>query len=157
MQVPAPLFQCYSQNFCSIIYITSVLTYSLLSINLLFISDTVAMCVYFNSIVTYSCRQHYASRLLHYSELLIYISLVNIANHFIFQITDSTKVCSLHFVDTDIKRTLAGRRVLVAGAFPQRFSWSKQKKERPAPKQRTEDDDVNDHPMELDEPAACSR
>ena len=54
-----------------------------------------------------------------------------------FQITDATRVCSQHFNDCDIKKTLAGKRILVNDAVSSVFEWTtRTKTTRPGPKQR---------------------
>ena len=40
-----------------------------------------------------------------------------------FKISDSTKVCSRHFRNEDLKKTLAGKICLKPGAIPSIFSW----------------------------------
>ena len=39
-------------------------------------------------------------------------------------------MCSAHFGDSDIRRTLAGKKQLVPGAFPCQFSWNGSSKEK---------------------------
>lgn len=41
------------------------------------------------------------------------------------EITNNALVCSAHFEDSDISKTLAGKRKLVAGAVPKEFAWTK--------------------------------
>lgn len=40
-----------------------------------------------------------------------------------FKVTKSTVVCSNHFRENDVKKTLAGKHVLKAGVVPSVFSW----------------------------------
>lgn len=46
-------------------------------------------------------------------------------------------MCSAHFGDGDIKRTLAGKRKLVAGAVPSKFAWTKTPARRIGPQRRS--------------------
>ena len=54
-----------------------------------------------------------------------------------FKINDSTKVCSRHFRSNDVKKTLAGKNILVPDAVPSLFPWTRTspRKRRP-PKER---------------------
>ncbi|XP_078366265.1 uncharacterized protein LOC144650453 [Oculina patagonica] len=56
-----------------------------------------------------------------------------------FQVTKSTKVCSLYFNERDIKKSLGGRRPqLKANAIPSRFAWKgSSPRKRPPPTKRT--------------------
>ena len=49
------------------------------------------------------------------------------------EISDSTKVCSRHFRNEDLKKTLAGKICLKPGAIPSIFSWI-----RTSPRKRKE-------------------
>lgn len=42
-----------------------------------------------------------------------------------FEIKPVTKVCSRHFREYDIKKTLAGKRQLRLGAVPSLFTWTR--------------------------------
>jgi len=55
-----------------------------------------------------------------------------------FQITNGTRVCSEHFKPSELKRSLAGKRVLIKDAVPSIFDWSKDEvsKKRKSPKKR---------------------
>lgn len=53
-----------------------------------------------------------------------------------FRITEKTKVCSLHFKSTDLKRSLSGRRNLLKNAVPSKFQWKSSPKKRKAPTER---------------------
>ena len=54
-----------------------------------------------------------------------------------FQIKPTTKVCSRHFRENDIKKTLAGKFQLRAGAVPSLFSWTRTSpRKRKAPTHR---------------------
>ena len=57
----------------------------------------------------------------------------------VFQIKDeSTKVCSLHFKSSDIKKGFGGRWSLKPGSVPSSFAWSQlSPKKRPPPTDRT--------------------
>lgn len=52
------------------------------------------------------------------------------------QITESTKICSAHFLPGQVKKTLAGLRTLIKGASPSIFPWNEPQKSRKAPKRR---------------------
>lgn len=54
-----------------------------------------------------------------------------------FQVTKTTVVCSRHFREDDVKKTLAGKHVLKAGIIPSVFAWvrSSPRKRKP-PKER---------------------
>lgn len=54
-----------------------------------------------------------------------------------FRITASTKVCSRHFRDEHLKKTLAGKIILKPGAVPSKFAWSTSPRKRKPPTQRT--------------------
>ena len=41
-----------------------------------------------------------------------------------FQITERTKICSLHFKPTDFRKSLTGRRYLMDDAVPSILTWS---------------------------------
>jgi hypothetical protein len=47
-----------------------------------------------------------------------------------FQVTDSTRICSRHFVDDDFTITEKGRKFLKKAAIPSIFQWSRTIKER---------------------------
>ena len=54
-----------------------------------------------------------------------------------FKITESTKVCSRHFRDSDIKKTLAGKHLLKPDAVPSLFPWTRTSpRKRKSPKER---------------------
>lgn len=54
-----------------------------------------------------------------------------------FKITSATKVCSRHFRSSDIKKTLAGKSVLLPDATPSIFSWKRTSpRKRKPPKER---------------------
>ena len=46
------------------------------------------------------------------------------------QMTNSTRVCSVHFKETDFKTTLTGKRVLEKHAVPSMFCWSRSQRKR---------------------------
>ena len=52
------------------------------------------------------------------------------------QITNSTRVCSVHFKEADFKKTLTGKRVLEKHAVPSMFCWSRSPGKRKSPKKR---------------------
>lgn len=52
------------------------------------------------------------------------------------QITNSTRVCSVHFKEADFKTTLTGKRVLEKHAVPSMFCWSRSPRKRKSPKKR---------------------
>ena len=52
------------------------------------------------------------------------------------QITNSTRVCSVHFKEADFKTTLTGKRVLEKHAIPSVFCWSSSPRKRKSPKKR---------------------
>ena len=52
------------------------------------------------------------------------------------QITNSTRVCSVHFMEADFKTTLTGKRVLEKHAVPSIFRWSRSPRKRKSPKKR---------------------
>ncbi|XP_062585919.1 uncharacterized protein LOC134247604 [Saccostrea cucullata] len=54
-----------------------------------------------------------------------------------FQITNNALVCSAHFEDADIKKTLAGKRKLILGAVPTKFAWTKTPAKRLGPQRRS--------------------
>ena len=53
------------------------------------------------------------------------------------QITNSTRVCSVHFKEADFKKTLTGKRVLEKHAVPSMFCWSRSPRKRKSEKART--------------------
>lgn len=53
-----------------------------------------------------------------------------------FKITDATKVCSRHFRDSDIRKTLAGKYTLKPGVVPSVFTWRTSPRKRKPPKER---------------------
>ena len=53
-----------------------------------------------------------------------------------FKITAKTKVCSLHFKPSDLKKTLTGRIHPLESAVPSKFRWSVSPKKRKPPKER---------------------
>lgn len=54
-----------------------------------------------------------------------------------FKISASTKVCSRHFREDDIKKSLAGKQLLKPGAVPSLFTWTRTSpRKRKAPKER---------------------
>ena len=53
-----------------------------------------------------------------------------------FQITNSTRVCSVHFKEGDFKTTLTGKRLLEKHAVPSVFCWSSSPRKRKSPKKR---------------------
>ena len=55
-----------------------------------------------------------------------------------WQITRTTKVCSLHFRSEDLRKSLNGRLYLIANGVPSRFAWSvPSPRKRKAPTERT--------------------
>ena len=53
-----------------------------------------------------------------------------------FQINEKTKVCSLHFKSTDLKKSLNGRIHPLPDAVPSKFKWKDSPKKRKPPKER---------------------
>ena len=54
-----------------------------------------------------------------------------------FTIVKSTKVCSLHFRPSDLRKSLNGRIFVKSNAVPSKFEWQKQSpKEKKVPTQR---------------------
>ncbi|CAC5363485.1 unnamed protein product [Mytilus coruscus] len=52
-------------------------------------------------------------------------------------ISDATRVCSSHFLTTEIQKTLTGKRKLAQGAVPSLFAWSiSATPKRPGPRRR---------------------
>ena len=56
--------------------------------------------------------------------------------HMYLQITNSTRVCSVHLKEADFKKTLTGKRVLEKHAVPSMFCWSRSPRKRKSPKKR---------------------
>ena len=55
-----------------------------------------------------------------------------------WQITRTTKVCSLHFRSKDLRKSLNGRLYVIANGVPSRFAWSvPSPRKRKAPTERT--------------------
>ena len=52
------------------------------------------------------------------------------------QITNSTRVCSVHFKEADFQTTLTGKRVLEKHAVPSIFCWSRSPRKRKSPTKR---------------------
>jgi len=52
------------------------------------------------------------------------------------QITNSTRVCSVHFMEADFKETLTGKRVVERHAVPSMFRWSRSPRKKKSPKKR---------------------
>ena len=63
----------------------------------------------------------------------IYINYYDLVH---LQITNSTRVCSVHLKDANLKTTLTGKRVLEKHAVPSIFWWSRSPRERKSPKKR---------------------
>ena len=55
-----------------------------------------------------------------------------------FQITERTKICSLHFKPTDFRKSLIGRRYLMDDAVPSIFLWSAASPKRKSPRKRSQ-------------------
>ena len=53
-----------------------------------------------------------------------------------FRITDSTRVCSAHFKQSELKRTLTGKRELEKKVVPSIFNWITPPRKRKSPKKR---------------------
>ena len=54
-----------------------------------------------------------------------------------FEVTKSTLVCSRHFRENDVKKTLAGKHILKPGVVPSVFAWIRTSpRKRKAPKER---------------------
>ena len=64
-----------------------------------------------------------------------------------FNASKYTRVCSLHFKEEEIMRTLTGKKKLKPGAVPSVFKWTMDKKVRPPPRNRT----VFPYPHERDD------
>ena len=54
-----------------------------------------------------------------------------------FKLTTATKVCSLHFSKSEIKKGLGGKKMdLAKGAIPSKFAWRTSPRKRPPPSAR---------------------
>ena len=51
-------------------------------------------------------------------------------------ITNSTRVCSVHFKEADFQTTLTGKRILEKHAVPSMFCWSRSSRKRKSPKKQ---------------------
>jgi hypothetical protein len=58
------------------------------------------------------------------------------ALHIFFQVTNNTLVCSAHFLDADIKKSLTGKRMLVKDSVPSLFAWTATPSKRVGPQKR---------------------
>ena len=63
----------------------------------------------------------------------IYINYYDLVH---LQITNSTRVRSLHFKEADFQTTFTGKRVLEKHAVPSIFCWSRSPRKRKSPKKR---------------------
>lgn len=67
------------------------------------------------------------------SRTCIYINYYDLVH---LQITNSTRVCSVHFKEADFQTTLTGKRVLEKHAVPSIFCWSRSPRKRKSPTKR---------------------
>ena len=86
---------------------------------------------------TARCGQKCAGKLVRLSMSLLRTCIyINYYDLVYLQITNSTRVCSVHFKEANFKTTLTGKRVLEKHAVPSIFCWSRSPRKRKSPKKR---------------------